>query len=63
MTQLELMKYRTSFQKKCAELMAGDRTRATRAIEPAADEMDRTQGAQARDLALCHAEADSRAGE
>jgi DnaK suppressor protein len=51
-TQLELNKYRIALQAKCTELEDGNRMRSTLSIEPTADAMDQTQGAQDRDLAI-----------
>ncbi len=52
LTPSELNKYRTVLYDKRAETSDGNRSRGTVAIEPTADEMDRTQGAQERDLAI-----------
>ena len=52
MTQLELNKYRIALQTKCIQLEDGNRRRGTLSIEPTADAMDQTQGAQDRDLAI-----------
>ena len=52
MTQIELDKYRNKLQDKLAELTNGNRGRGALAAEPAADEMDQTQGVQERDMAV-----------
>jgi DnaK suppressor protein len=52
MTLAELNKYRNALEARQSETGDRNRSRGTLAIEPTADEMDQTQGAQARDLAI-----------
>jgi DnaK suppressor protein len=52
MTQPELNEYRVILQNKRAELAYRNRGRDDIAVEATADEMDHTQGAQERDLAV-----------
>jgi DnaK suppressor protein len=52
MTQPELNEYRIALQNRRAALVYGNHNRRVLAIEPTADEMDQTQGAQERDLAI-----------
>ena len=52
MTQLEMNDYKIVLQNKRAELIYGNHGRGVLTIEATADEMDQTQGAQERDLAI-----------
>jgi len=52
MTQPEMNEYRIVLQNKRAELIYESRGRGALTIETTADEMDQTQGAQERDLAI-----------
>jgi len=52
MTQHELKAHRVTLQNKRAALLYGNRSRGALAIEATADEMEQTQGAQDRDLAI-----------
>jgi DnaK suppressor protein len=54
MTQLELIKYRTSLKKKYAKLVDANRSHGTLTTEPAARDTDQTQVAQDRDSKLLH---------
>lgn len=60
MTQLEMNEYLKVLESKRAELVYRHRGRASIAVEPAADDMDKTQGAQERDLAVGAFDRDSR---
>jgi DnaK suppressor protein len=60
MSKIELNTFRTALRSKQIELERGNRGRGALAIETSADELDRIQHSQERDLAMCTLDLSSR---